>query len=125
MKKDLHHLDKWRTQDFPSAPGATCGCFQIHHAGMHLFAIASLGDNEGENGGWEHVSARALDPVFHKERAPNWAEMCFLKDLFWDAEECVVQFHPPKSEYVNWHGCVLHLWKWRQGEFPRPPRILV
>lgn len=128
MKKDFHHLDKYRTQDFPSPLGATFGCFEIHHAGMHLRIIASCGDEDDEddvNRDWEHVSARAMDPVFHKERVPNWAEMCFLKDLFWDAEECVVQFHPPKSEYVNTHGCVLHLWKWRRGEFPRPPRILV
>ena len=54
---------------------------------------------------WEHVS------VSHRGRCPSWEEMRDVKDLFWAEDECVVQFHPPKSEYVNIHPYVLHLWK--------------
>ena len=77
---------------------------------------------------WEHVSARAFDNVNSRtptERIPLWEEMCFLKKIFWFPEECVVQYHPPESEYVNTHPCVLHLWR-RPGEnMPTPPKMLV
>lgn len=74
--------------------------------------IAVQADAQSE---WEHVSASL------KNRVPTWEEMCFLKSLFWDDEECVVQFHPPKSEYVNISKTCLHLWRYK-GEFPRPPK---
>lgn len=51
--------------------------------------------------------------------------MCFVKDLFWTPEECVVQFHPPESDYVNNHRFVLHMWRHKTAEFPRPPAIMV
>ncbi|WP_456813633.1 MULTISPECIES: DUF7694 domain-containing protein [unclassified Bradyrhizobium] len=44
---------------------------------------------------WEHVA------VSTPRRCPNWEEMCFVKDLFWNEEECVMQLHPPHSQYVN------------------------
>jgi len=51
--------------------------------------------------------------------------MSFVKDLFWDEDECVVQFHPPRSEYVNNHASCLHLWRNKHQQFPLPPSILV
>lgn len=54
---------------------------------------------------WEHVS------VSLENRCPTWDEMCFVKDLFWEPEECVIQYHPPRSKYVNNHPYVLHMWK--------------
>lgn len=69
----------------------------------------------GADGGWEHVS------VSYKNRVPTWDEMCKVKDMFWKDNECVVQYHPPKSEYVNVHPYCLHLWKKSDGEFERPP----
>lgn len=59
----------------------------------------------GSDEKWEHVS------VSMEYRCPSWQEMCFVKDLFWHPEETVIQFHPPKSQYVNTHPYVLHLWK--------------
>lgn len=70
---------------------------------------------------WEHVSVSASTP----KRCPNWEEMCFVKDMFWDAEDCIIQYHPPKSDYVNCHPYVLHLWRPIGIEIPRPPFILV
>jgi len=64
-----------------------------------LRVIASDGD------GWEHVS------VSLPNRCPTWDEMCKVKALFWDDDDCVVQFHPPKSDYVNLHPYCLHLWR--------------
>jgi len=40
---------------------------------------------------WEHVSASIIN------RCPTWNEMCFIKDLFWDDEDCIIQYHPPKG----------------------------
>jgi hypothetical protein len=86
-----------------------CGC--------ELKIVASGGE-EAVCEGWEHVS------ISTPRRPPNWQEMCFVKDLFWDAEECVIQFHPPASTYVNNHPHCLHLWK-PPFDLPLPPAILV
>lgn len=66
-------------------------------------------------GGWEHVS------VSTETRVPTWAEMCVVKALFWDAEDCVMQLHPPKSQYVNRHPRTLHLWRPIDSTIPQPP----
>ena len=69
--------------------------------------------------GWEHVS------VSRRDRCPTWEEMCQIKALFWDREDCVVQYHPPESDYVNNHPYCLHLWREVGKEFNRPPSFLV
>lgn len=43
-------------------------------------------------------------------RDPNWAEMCFVKEKLLGDEMPAVQFHPPRSEYVNEHEHCLHIW---------------
>jgi len=78
-----------------------------------------IGVQASDGMGWEHVS------VSLRDRIPTWTEMCFIKDLFWDDDDCVIQYHPPKSEYVNNHPHVLHLWRPINDEIPRPPSILV
>ena len=67
---------------------------------------------------WEHVSASI------KNRCPTWEEMCHLKSLFWGDDECVVQYHPHKADYVNLAKTCLHLWKYK-GDMPRPPKEYV
>lgn len=89
------------------------GAFKIPFESYNLGVVASDGR------GWEHVSGSLFN------RVPNWKEMCFLKDLFWSEEDCVVQYHPPKSEYINNNPYVLHLWKPINSEIPTPPSILV
>ena len=69
--------------------------------------------------GWEHVS------VSMKGRCPRWQEMCYIKSLFWDDEEVVIQYHPKKSEYVNLHPYCLHLWKPIGIDIPTPPKEMV
>lgn len=69
--------------------------------------------------GWEHVS------VSRKDRCPLWEEMCQVKALFWDDDDCVVQFHPPRSEYVNNHPNCLHMWRPIGVSLPMPPSIMV
>ena len=89
------------------------GCFQIPFRSFKFWVVASDGE------GWEHVS------VSLPNRCPNWEEMCFIKSLFWDKDECVVEFHPPESEYVNNHPNCLHLWKQSGKTWTLPPSILV
>lgn len=45
--------------------------------------------------------------------------------MFWSAEDCVVQFHPPRSQYVNFHPNCLHLWRQVDAQFKVPDPILV
>lgn len=72
-------------------------------------------------GGWEHVSVSLPG----KERCPNWDEMCYIKNLCWRESETVIQYHPAKSDYVNFHPFVLHLWRPIGVDFPKPPPIMV
>ncbi|MBO4228152.1 hypothetical protein [Bradyrhizobium neotropicale] len=95
----------------------TMGAFSIiGPKGEYLSILSSGVDSET---GWEHVS------VSTARRTPNWTEMCFGKDLFWREDECVIQFHPPRSEYVNCHQFCLHLWKPIGITLPMPPSNLV
>lgn len=82
--------------------------------------------------GWEHLSVslkKIMNPrtkrVTEVHRCPTWEEMCMVKDLFWELEECVVQYHPPRSHYVNNHPHCLHLWKPTVSALPVPDAILV
>ena len=90
--------------------------------GWDLILICSDGTEEeavGEQRDWEHVSVTTRQEK--RIRIPTWKEMCFVKGLCWDGDSTVVQFHPKKSSYVNVHPFVLHLWRWKKGEFPTPP----
>lgn len=55
-------------------------------------------------------------------------QKCQLKDMFFTEEECCVQYHPPKSEYVNNIPYCLHIWKPIEkysGILPIPPSLFV
>ena len=82
-----------------------------------LFVLASDGYD------WYHVSVHAR--IGHTPHTPYWSEMCHVKDIFWDKEDWVMQFHPSKKEYVNNHPHVLHLWQPINVDFPKPDKILV
>lgn len=90
------------------------GAFVFKKNGVGFYCIASDG------GGWDHVSV-SLD----KKRCPDWEEMCMIKEMFWDSQDCVIQFHPPESEYVNNHEYCLHLWKPQDFGIPIPPSYFV
>lgn len=89
------------------------GAFRINYQGANYLVIAGVGN------GWEHVS------VSNNQRIPSWEVMCKIKELFFEDDETVVQFHPKKSEHVNIHPNCLHLWKKIDEEFILPPRELV
>jgi hypothetical protein len=79
------------------------GVFIIPYCHKKLRVIVSDG------AGWDHVS------VSLPNRCPNWKEMCFIKNLFFERDETVIQFHPKESDYVNLCQNCLHLWK-KQGQ---------
>lgn len=110
--------EEFRQRDYPSLPSSALdgnnGVFIFGHKGYEIFCIASDG------GGWEHVSVH-----INRSRTPAWEQMCVVKDMFWDEEDLVMQFHPPKSEYINNHPYVLHLWRPVGVSIPLPPSIMV
>lgn len=69
--------------------------------------------------GWLHVS------VSTPTRCPTWEEMCFIKGLFWDDDDCVMQLHPPKQDWISNHSFCLHLWQPIDADIPRPPDYMV
>ena len=87
----------WKREQMPM--GIRCGFITLP-SGVRASVVA--GANEY---GWEHVSIELF-----ARRLPTWEEMCFIKELFWEDEEMVVQIHPKKSEYVNMVEA-LHLWR--------------
>lgn len=91
------------------------GMFIVPHFGLTLNCMASDGQ------GWEHVSVT----INESNKPPMWEVMDYVKDLFWDAEDCVLQYHPPKSVYVNIHPHCLHLWKPIGIDIPIPELQLV
>jgi hypothetical protein len=100
-----------------SERGENYGYFEVPTYRQQLLRIIASDGQCGE--GWEHVSVSLPD------RTPTWQEMCQVKHLFWDAEETVVQFHPPKSHYVNRHDHCLHLWRKIGAKVELPPLVLV
>ncbi len=68
---------------------------------------------------WEHVSVHVVNGS--KRYTPTWDEMCQVKDIFWDAEDTVIQFHPAKANYKNLHPYTLHLWRPVKTPLPLPP----
>lgn len=83
----------------------TCGAFYfrspIDRQGIRV--IASTG------GGWDHVS------VSRRNRCPNWQEMEFVAQLFFEPHEHAFQLHVPPDEHINVHPYCLHWWR------PHPP----
>lgn len=71
--------------------------------------------------GWEHVSVTVLE----QKRTPTWKEMDFIKSLFWEDTETVVQLHVPREMWINQHEYCLHLWKPVGVEIPLPPKMFV
>lgn len=117
--KDLTYLENCRMREeerriYGVNGDAGNGIFKVFVSGKSFWCIASNG------GGWEHVSISRRNG-----KIPTWDEMCAIKDMFFNEEEVVAQYHPRRSEYVNIHEGCLHLWKPLTVELPTPPKIFV
>lgn len=108
----FHVPEKYRVADgFMASSSADGNNGMFKWRGFTIIASDGLG--------WEHVS------VSLPTRCPTWEEMCRIKSLFWDDEDCVVQYHPKRSSYVNNHPYCLHMWRPTFVEMPMPDPILV
>lgn len=90
------------------------GAFALRRGTTHYLLIVSDG------GGWDHVSVQIVERG-KTRRLPTWDEMTWIKELFFDPEETVIQYHPPRGRYVNVNPWVLHLWRPQRAEIPVPP----
>lgn len=125
---DWVYINKHRcTKPERTVPPQFCSTEIDGFNGMFRFSIdgKTVRCMISDGGGWKHVSVS----IEYDKRPPTWAMMCRIKDIFWDAEDCVIQYHPKKSEYVNMAENCLHLWQpfkdGRSQPFPTPPSIFV
>lgn len=95
------------------------GVFILPQGGFYFQCVASDGME------WEHVSVTLRFKSSTNYNLPSWEEMCYIKSVFWDDEDVVVQYHPAKSQYVNNHPFVLHLWRPTTVLLPVPESIMV
>lgn len=118
--RDLRELDTFRRIFRGHMGDETCGMFEIpskiDRAPMTVIASAGLCQPSLD---WDHVS------VSRRNRTPNWAEMCQIKELFFEDYETVMQLHVPASDHINEHPYCLHLWRSQSQEIPRPPSLMV
>lgn len=74
--------------------------------------------------GWDHVSAHIISVESGAlNRTPNNEEMQFLRNLFFEDEEVVLEFHPAKKDYINNHSYVLHMWRSTDNIFSFPKQV--
>lgn len=115
--RDLSELIRYRIKH-PSRGwgGSDGGCFKIQsplQKDQDLFIIAS------NTFGWDHVS------VSMKRRIPTWIEMDYIRSLFFEDNEIVMQLHPARSHHINIMEYCLHLWRPQNQEIPLPPEDMV
>lgn len=111
--KNLTYLNEYRLKNacliaisFYGGDPKYNGVFRIRLKNFRYFTIIAT-----NGGGWDHVS---VSP-YKGNQTPTWEEMCEIKDLFFEPEEEVVQFHPKKSEYINIAKTCLHMWRPNDG----------
>ena len=121
----------------PRGSGMSGAYFVPYSKKTFLQILASDGDPElwkaAELPGdpWEHVSVLVFkpsdgnSPYVEAKRTPNWAEMDWVKRLFWEDTETAMQLHVPRSRHVNNNDFVLHIWKPRDKAIPLPPNSTV
>ena len=126
MKKTPWLLVEPCRKSFPgyeSRYGDAFGAFAIPRHGVMLWVLVSDGEGAREDLGddyaWDHVS------VSVKDRCPTWEEMSYVKSLFFENSETVVQFHVPSDAHVNRHIYTLHMWRPLLVRIPRPPKDMV
>jgi len=121
--KDLRQLNRYRYSELeelmvqPGSKRRVIGAFEIPLKSKEVALV--IADNGVRSPDWEHVS------VSLPYRCLTWDEMCEIKDMFFNQEETVIQIHPAKKDYVNFHPYCLHLWKPKTEKLPLPPAHLV
>lgn len=103
--------------------GVTSGMYKSNPSygfnGMFVFKDRGLAVMASNGLGWDHVS------VSRHNRCPTWEEMCFIKGMFFEPSENVIQYHPPEDNYVNKYVYALHMWRPQLFDIPIPPICMV
>lgn len=97
--------------------GEDGGRGRVYLGTCHLNKAAQVVWSWGDS--WDHVS------VSFRNRCPTWDEMCRIKDMFFYEDECCVEYHPAKRDYVNIHPYCLHIWRRQDDYMPMPPMYMV
>lgn len=116
---DWNYLNRYRVRDGALASDDSFGCngyFCLMIFGEKVKVIAS--DCEG----WQHISVSLAEKP---STVPNYKTMQEVRRLFYEDDQWVVQFSPPKSEHINNHPGCLHWWRPTDQPMPTPPAILV
>ncbi len=90
------------------------GCYRIplkNQKGKTVWVLVMVGIGHG----WDHVSASL------QHRCPTWFEIDFIKRMFFEPEEVVMQIHHMESKHINNHQYCLHLWRPQNEKIPLPP----
>lgn len=123
MRKVFGHFvehGRVKVGDFASPPGSPYGAFFIEGpCAKQLKIIASSPEGDEAAFNWEHVS------VSTRGRVPLWAEMEFIKRLFFEDHETCFQLHVPVTQHINVHEFCLHIWRPTDRDIPLPPSIMV
>ena len=121
---DWTFLNQHRTQAGP--PGAWWNQHTIGFNGAFMFAVRGEARAvcclASDGHGWQHVS---VSFGRNSSKTPSWEIMCWVKRLFWEPEDIVMQLHPAESQYVNQHPGCLHLWRPLEEKIPLPPAVMV
>ncbi len=98
------------------------GYFAVPYAHPYKKVVLHCIASDGPE--WEHVSV-SVHINGQCSRTPSWEEMSFIKNNFWGEEDCVIQYHPAKKDYINNHPYCLHLWRPILEEINTPDNILI
>jgi hypothetical protein len=71
--------------------------------------------------GFRHLSVSNAQ----NRKLPSWTVMCRLKEAFFGDEDWVVQYFPPKEQYINDCGWCFHLWQPLTENLPTPHFTMV
>lgn len=117
-------LEQYREKGHPAnfQIDSNDGFFIIPHYKVAMHEIRCL---VSSGCGWEHVSVTIAPVNKASTRCPTWEEMCFVKDMFWNKDEVVIQYHPAEKDYVSMHPYCLHLWKPIGVILPTPDPLMV
>jgi hypothetical protein len=118
MRKNNDKIEQYRVREgyfVSTIESGNNGLFIFNRNGKIFRCLVS------DQLGWDHVSVS----IEKGKYPPTWDDMSFIKELFFDEEETVIQYHPPKSRYVNIHPGVLHMWRPQDMTIPLPPIAMV
>lgn len=100
---------------------------------LHELIIMASPGGTFEDGGkqrtvkWEHVSVHASANFTGTwvNTTPTWDEMDYVKGLFWDPADVVMQLHVNDGKKIDIHKFTLHLWRPTDKDIPLPDPDLV